>query len=184
MGRPRNFDRKDVLTKTLPLFWARGFADTGLQDIEKATGVNKSSLYSEFKNKEDLFVATLRHYGETFEANELLKTQPLGWDNIQKFLERIATCPGGNRGCFAVNSMREIAILPTEAKKVLIAGRNDLERLLIENIAAEETKTSPEALASLLSTFFSGFCMDLHFNANKGRSARKAKDFIKMLRTM
>lgn len=173
-----------MLTKTLPLFWARGFADTGLQDIEKATGVNKSSLYSEFKNKEDLFVATLRHYGETFEANELLKRQPLGWKNIQEFLERIAACPGGNRGCFAVNSMREVEILPAEAREVLIAGRNEMDRLLVENIRAEKTKASPEALVSLLSTFFSGLCLDLHFNESKADASRKARDFIKLLRTM
>lgn len=184
MGRPKNFDRKDVLARTLPLFWARGFADTGLQDIEKATGLNKSSLYAEFKSKEDLFVATLRHYGETFEANDLLKRRPLGWDNIQKFLERIAACPGGNRGCFAVNSMREIAILPAEARKVLMAGRSELDRLLIENVSAEKTKAAPEVLVSLLSTFFSGLCIDLHFNDSKARAGKKAQDFVKLLRTM
>ena len=118
------------------------------------------------------------------EANELLKSQPLGWNNIQRFLERIAACPSGNKGCFAVNSMREVAILPAEARKVLMAGRKELDRLLIENISAENTKAPPEALASLLSTFFSGLCIDLHFNENKARAARKAVDFVKLLRTM
>jgi AcrR family transcriptional regulator len=184
MGRPKNFDRNKVLTKALPLFWARGFADARLQDLEKVTGVNRSGLYSEFKNKEDLFIATLRHYGETIESKALLTAQPLGWGNIERFLERTIECPGGNRGCFTVNSMREIAILPSEAQEVLTESRSELDRLLIENIGAERTKMAPEALAAILSTFFSGICIELNFNAGSARAARKAKDFLQVLRTM
>ena len=55
MGRPKNFSREEVLQKAIPLFWRRGFADTSLQDLEKATGVNKSGLYSEFASKEEIF---------------------------------------------------------------------------------------------------------------------------------
>ena len=54
MGRPKNFSRKGVLEKALPVFWRRGFADASLHELEVATGVNKSGLYSEFKDKEDL----------------------------------------------------------------------------------------------------------------------------------
>ena len=54
MGRPKNFNREGVLEKALPVFWRRGFADASLHELELATGVNKSGLYSEFKDKEDL----------------------------------------------------------------------------------------------------------------------------------
>ena len=53
MARPRNFSREGVLEKALPVFWKHGFADASLQEREKATGVNKSGLYSEFSGKED-----------------------------------------------------------------------------------------------------------------------------------
>src|ERR1700731_4698375 len=65
MGRPKNFSREEVLEKAMPVFWKHGFADTSLQDLERATGVNKSGLYTEFRDKEDLFVECLRHYLET-----------------------------------------------------------------------------------------------------------------------
>jgi hypothetical protein len=55
MGRPKNFNREGVLEKALPVFCRRGFADASLHQLEMATGVNKSGLYSEFKDKEDLF---------------------------------------------------------------------------------------------------------------------------------
>src|SRR3984957_14329594 len=62
MGRPKNFSRQAVLEKALPVFWRRGFADASLHELEQATGVNKSGLYSEFEDKEDLFVQSLRYY--------------------------------------------------------------------------------------------------------------------------
>ena len=49
----------------MPVFWRRGFADTSLHELEQATGVNKSGLYAEFKDKEDLFVQSL---GTTLKA--------------------------------------------------------------------------------------------------------------------
>jgi AcrR family transcriptional regulator len=65
MGRPKGFSREEVLEKAMPVFWKHGFADTSLQELERATGVNKSGLYTEFRDKEDLFVACLRHYLES-----------------------------------------------------------------------------------------------------------------------
>jgi AcrR family transcriptional regulator len=86
MGRPKKFSRDGVLEKTIPVFWEHGFADTSLQDLELATGVNKSGLYAEFASKEDLFLASLRHYLEHREGGELLSATTLGWHNVEAFL--------------------------------------------------------------------------------------------------
>ena len=72
MGRPKNFTRDAVLEKALPVFWRRGFADASLHELEQATWVNKSGLYAEFKDKEDLFVQSLRCY-ELRKANESIQ---------------------------------------------------------------------------------------------------------------
>jgi TetR/AcrR family transcriptional regulator, copper-responsive repressor len=37
VGRPEKFTRDGVLQKAMSLFWQRGFADTRLEDLEKAT---------------------------------------------------------------------------------------------------------------------------------------------------
>ncbi|MDB5104823.1 MAG: regulatory protein TetR [Fibrobacteres bacterium] len=181
MGRPRNFSREEVLEKAMPLFWKRGFADTGLQDLEKATGVNKSGLYTEFKNKEDLFLAALRHYNETRKGRDLLSVEPLGWGNIERFLKFKLARKDGMKGCFAVNSMRETELLPAEAQDIMTESRANLKRLFLKNIAAEKTKTPPEALTEILSTFFSGICIEQNLNAEKNQ-ARKVEDFVRFLR--
>jgi TetR/AcrR family transcriptional regulator, copper-responsive repressor len=115
MGRPKSFSREEVLEKAMPVFWKHGFADTSLQELERATGVNKSGLYSEFRDKEDLFVACLRHYLESQEKRGFLTREPLGWKNVENFLKNGPLNKGEQQGCFSVNSMREFAILPDEA---------------------------------------------------------------------
>jgi hypothetical protein len=53
--------------------------------LEVATGVNKSGLYSEFKDKGNLFMQSLRYYLESLEKKGLLTAEPLGWKNIERF---------------------------------------------------------------------------------------------------
>ena len=48
MARPKKFSRAGVLEKALPVFWKHGFADASLQELEKATGVNKSGAEPDF----------------------------------------------------------------------------------------------------------------------------------------
>ena len=56
MGRSKNFTREAVLEKALPVFWRQGFADASLHELEQATGVNKSGLYAEFKDPQNLLM--------------------------------------------------------------------------------------------------------------------------------
>jgi AcrR family transcriptional regulator len=181
MGRPKKFNRDEVLRKAMPLFWKRGFADTGLQDIEKATGVNKSGLYSEFKNKEDLFLATLVYYVKTNKGAEILSAEPLGWKNVENFFDYALS---NSDGCFAVNSMRELALLPQEAHAIMAGGRTFLKLMLAKNISAEKTKMSPETLAGILLTFFSGISIEQNLHADRSLSAHEYKDFIRLIRDM
>ena len=182
MGRPKKFSREGVLQKALPVFWKYGFARTTLPDLEQATGVNKSGLYAEFDSKEALFLACLRHYLDTRNGGALLKAEPLGWGNIERFLEEAPSCALDQRGCFSVNSMRELEGLPAEARKVIADGRAKLKRLLRANIASENPQMSVDALCELISAFFSGICIEANLNANRTRARRKIKDFMRMIR--
>ena len=98
MGRPKNFSREGVLERALPVFWKHGFGDTSLQDLEKATGVNKSGLYAEFADKGDLYLESLRHYLRKRQKEDLLTAHPPGWENIERFPEARALQLGGSEG--------------------------------------------------------------------------------------
>jgi AcrR family transcriptional regulator len=182
MGRPKSFCREEVLEKAMPVFWKHGFADTSLQELERATGVNKSGLYTEFRDKEDLFVACLRHYLESQEKRGLLTKEPLGWNNVETFLKNGPLNKGEQQGCFSVNSMREFAILPDEAYGVVTENRALLERLLVMNIEAENPKMAPSAIAEMVLSFFSGLCIGRNLKSGKTSSNRKIENFITALR--
>src|ERR1700678_3560048 len=176
MGRPKSFSREGVLEKAMPVFWKHGFADTSLQDLERATGVNKSGLYAEFRDKDDLFVECLRHYLETQEKRGLLTKEPLGWNNVENFLKNGPLSKGNQQGCFSVNSMREFAILPNEAYGAVTENRELLERLLAMNTAAEKPRNTTSAIADLVLSFFSGLCIERNLKSGKSSSTRKIEN--------
>src|SRR6201988_2362957 len=143
MARPRNFSREGVLEKALPVFWKHGFADTSLQDLEKATGVNKSGLYAEFADKGDLYLESLRFYLKKRQKEELLTANPLGWKNIELFL-KVGPCSlEGQKGCFSVNSMNQFAVLPRAAQKIVSNSYAFLKDLIVRNIEAEKPEMKP-----------------------------------------
>src|ERR1700743_3774974 len=182
MGRPKGFNREQVLEKAMPVFWKHGFADTSLQDLERATGVNKSGLYTEFRDKEDLFLACLRHYLERQGERGLLTKEPVGWKNIETFLKSGPLNNGEKQGCFAINSMREFAILPHEANGAITGNRALLQQLLAANIEAEKPRMAPSAIAEMVLSFFSGLCIEPILKSGKASSTRKVENFMTALR--
>ena len=180
MGRRKNFSRESVLEKAIPVFWTRGYADTSLQALELATGVNKSGLYAEFQDKDDLFLASLKHYLDARRERGLLTAEPLGWSNVERFLKNGYTCRDGQRGCFSVNSMRELAVLPQAARELVDDSMADLKAQLIRNIDAAGGR-KPAAAADLVLIFFLGICMDQNLEGSKAATTRKIDHFMQMM---
>jgi AcrR family transcriptional regulator len=160
MGRPRKFSRETVLEKALPVFWQYGFSGTSLQHLEQATGVNKSGLYSEFKDKEDLFFNALVYYFQHRGAPEILAAEPLGWGNIERFLRLGAPQENGCVGCFSVNSLREFSSLSDGIRQLLIDSHRRLLPELAANVLAEGPTLAPEVIANIIMVFFSGVCVE------------------------
>ena len=184
MGRPKNFSREGVLEKALAVFWKYGFADTSLQKLEKATGVNKSGLYAEFADKGDLYLESLRHYSRKRQEDELLLAKPLGWKNIESFL-KIAPCTlEGRKGCFSVNSMNQFAVLPRAAQEIVSKSRAFLKDLIARNVTAEKPAMKPTVLAEMILTFFTGITMEQHLEGSKASMKRKVDDFMKVVRKL
>src|ERR1700733_7386878 len=183
MGRPKQFNREGVLDRAIPVFWKHGFANTTVQHLEQATGVNKSGLYSEFKDKEDLFLASLERYAQTRGA-EILTAQPLGWGNIERFLRLGFGCDDDQRGCFAVNSMRELAGLPAEDQEIISRAQQRLTRLLMKKIEAEEPKLDASMIGDVVLTFFQGFCIAQNLKGGKASSERKIRNLRPVIRNL
>src|ERR1700722_14925250 len=184
MGRPKKFSREGVLEKALPVFWKHGFADTSVQELETVTGVNKSGLYSEFSGKEELFLESLRFYLDRLPSLGFLRAEPLGWDNIEQFLKLGPRNIEGQKGCFAISSMRELAILPPAAVEILAHGRVQLKQLIAKNIEAERPKADVNDLAGMVLTFYTGLSLEQNLKPSRTNTGRKVDNLMRVLRRL
>ncbi|KFI39331.1 transcriptional regulator, TetR family [Bifidobacterium actinocoloniiforme DSM 22766] len=60
MGRHRDFDTDQALKQARQAFLAHGYEGTSIDDLVKATGLLRGSLYSAFGSKRGIFLAVLR----------------------------------------------------------------------------------------------------------------------------
>lgn len=181
MGRSKQFRRDEVLERAILLFWNRGFAHVGVADLEKATGVNKSGLYAEFKSKDELFTACLEYYFDHREWRSLLSAEPLGWSNIEKFLHSAYETPSGQSGCLAINTMRDLAFLSEAASDVFAKHSVILRALVRLNIDSVQTSFPSEILTDVVMTFFFGLGIEKNVEESSAAFCQKVDGFMRLL---
>jgi AcrR family transcriptional regulator len=180
MGRRKGYTRESVLAKALPVFWRLGFAHTAMQDLEVATGVNKSGLYAEFVSKDELFLACLERYLGA-RGGTILIAEPLGWKNIERYLSFAADGKnGGITGCFSINTIGELASLPPVAAKMIEESRRDLRAMLKKNVEAANPALDADEACDVVMTFFSGLSVEAHLRRGRSRREEIAR-FIRMI---
>ena len=62
MARSRAFNEEQVLDRAMEVFWRRGYNATSVDDLTRATGLGRGSLYGAFGDKEALFITCLNRY--------------------------------------------------------------------------------------------------------------------------
>ena len=117
MGRPRAFDKGEVLALLRDEFWSRGFAATSLDDLMRATGLGKGSLYAAFGDKHQLFLEVLEAYA-AWRLAEVRAVLGRGAgdkpaiERLRSFFRGEGMAPptelARTRGCLLVNSTTEL----------------------------------------------------------------------------
>lgn len=121
----KHFDPDRVLDAVVDLVWRQGEPSTGVQDIVGATGLNRSSLYSTFGGKQDLYRAALRRYVEqrSQPAFDRLAGDGRGLRAIAAFFDGLidARCSGpyARWGCMVSNAHAAAADAPPEIREIL-----------------------------------------------------------------
>ena len=139
MARPQNFDRLNVLKNATLVFWHQGFQGTSMKDLELATGLQPSSLYNSFGNKEALFLEVLDFY-EEFVLGARIKKYLHQQDPIAGMKDFFTTCftdlPRGKKGmaCLIVNSVSEMAIHNETIRKRLNRTQKKLHLNFVKSI--------------------------------------------------
>ncbi|MEU3740024.1 TetR/AcrR family transcriptional regulator [Streptomyces sp. NPDC032198] len=117
MAGKKQFDMDTVLDAAMIQFWRDGYADTSLDDLSRATGLNRSSIYSSLGDKDTLFVRCLdlyaARYGQKYDAAlSCAASEPVS--AVRAFfdvtLKRIAD-PELPDGCLMAQSAMAIPVL-------------------------------------------------------------------------
>lgn len=63
MAGVKQFDIERAVDCAMRVFWQCGYEATSMDDLARATGVTRGSLYNAFGDKEQILLAALGHYG-------------------------------------------------------------------------------------------------------------------------
>tara|TARA_R110002096_G_scaffold101547_4_gene224554 strand:+ start:8615 stop:9214 length:600 start_codon:yes stop_codon:yes gene_type:complete len=124
MVRTRTFDPSAALTEAVNLFASKGYSETSMEDIVKATGVSRYGLYGTFGNKRELFEQALDRYSETMGKQAFLRLlEPdASLEHIRKiFRERVSEmcCEDETKGCLFIHTAMELAPKDDDLRDVL-----------------------------------------------------------------
>ena len=167
MGRPREFDRDQVLDRAMRVFWTRGYEAASIQHLVARMGIQRGSLYQTFGDKRGLFFAALDRYDQIATAKLLatLDTPGSGKDAIREFFRlklELSLEPGRPRGCLVTNSTAELASRDRGAATKVSAALTRIEaafhRAVVRAQKAGEIDRarSPRALARYLTSSAQG----------------------------
>ncbi len=121
MAGKKQFDVEAALDAAMIEFWRAGYADTSLDDLSRATGLNRSSIYSSFGDKDTLFLRCMERYAARYGAKydaalSCAATEPDAAFHafFEVTLGRIAD-PEVPDGCLATQSAMAVPVLSPKA---------------------------------------------------------------------
>jgi TetR/AcrR family transcriptional regulator, copper-responsive repressor len=165
-GRPRAYDRDTALTRAMNVFWTNGYAATSLDDLSRAMGMNRPSIYAAFGDKTALYRQALDHYQTGVRAaikEALAEERPLRQalgDFYERAIEMYFSGEVSGRGCFMIGTALTEATTNPELRATLAKTLQGLDRLLAARIALGKERgevaaeADPEALGQVASAMF------------------------------
>lgn len=112
MAGVRQFDRERVLDGLAAAFWTHGFEGVSIEQLERATGLRRGSLYNAFGGKEAMFLAALDRYAlRVAEPMRTALDDPDPRSGVARLLEAqvtLMTGAGAPGGCLAAGSCHEL----------------------------------------------------------------------------
>jgi TetR/AcrR family transcriptional repressor of nem operon len=122
-GPDKQFDPNEALGKAMQLFWAKGYAATGLAELQEQLGIGRKSLYDTFGNKRQLFIKAVQLYSDSVAGqlfSELKKEgSPLG--NVRRLMRTLQeqhSMPE-SKGCLLGVSMAQFRTDDAEMAEIL-----------------------------------------------------------------
>ncbi len=158
MPRAISNTRAALVDSALRTFWKHGYHVVSMNDLVRETGVSRSSLYSDFASKQELFHACLDRYQEVVVTPVFapVEADGAGIDAIRAYLENLLAkfdeSGGFGVGCLVSNTLAQIEPEETEVRERLDAHSRRLTagfRQALRNENAELGRLSNDEIDAL-----------------------------------
>ncbi|NJB81365.1 TetR/AcrR family transcriptional regulator [Wenyingzhuangia aestuarii] len=145
MARKKQYNEEEVIQKAMGLFWRNGYEATSVRMLEKEMGINQFSIYASFKNKQGVFLESIKYYKTQINIiKDKLRKSNNGVAGIQQyFSDFLEFSKEGSlcKGCLVTNTVNEIKedsdeIIMTELKKFA----NEIRDLFVSNLKQDDSK--------------------------------------------
>ncbi|HRX00530.1 MAG TPA: TetR/AcrR family transcriptional regulator [Cyclobacteriaceae bacterium] len=166
MSRPKEFVETDVLEKAVKLFSQKGYNGISMQDLVDGLKLNRSSIYDTFGDKEQLFVAALKHYRQAYTQKmlDIIKESEDIKTTIKELLQYIQQDVAENKktGCMMVNTAVEMTGMEPFISNIVQENMDVIEKALEEKIQSAQKngiiakKHSAKALSRQLTNTING----------------------------
>ncbi len=132
MARPKEFDREEVLQKALYIFWENGYEATTLADLLESMGINRSSFYNTFGDKQALFceVMSLYYQQTAIKRLTILQKAKSAKQGLQDYFSHnidVAVAEYNPGGCLLTNTVANLKTIDEEVAQSLVQGVERLE---------------------------------------------------------
>jgi AcrR family transcriptional regulator len=134
IGRPRGFDEDAALEAAMRVFWEKSYEGATMADLTEAMGINRSSMYAAFGDKEALFRRVIVRYREgplTYirRAVELPTLQAVVEALLYGTVEFLSN-PDNPRGCLSVQGAIACGSVSKPIQQVMVEWRKTNENFI------------------------------------------------------
>ncbi len=162
--------RAHIVHTAAGLFWRRSFHGVSIDDIARAAGINKATVYRYFADKGDLSLAVVRHHGELalrdmFGANFARHTRPETrlaaiYHDIYRAHSQVKNESGDLYGCpimgLALELGQDLPAIRIEARNIFEKVEEHLRVIARDALVERGAAGSSEALARTLAQLLHG----------------------------
>ena len=190
MGRPTGFSKEEALEAAMRVFWQKGYEGASLSELTEAMGINRSSLYAAFGDKEALFQQALDRYATgPLAFVQPAVEKPTAREFIQALLEgsvAFLSDPTHPRCCFSVQALAT-GDESESVRRSVTEWRNAWERTVKERLrrarlAGDLPKgVNPADFAKYLCTVWTGLAVQAASGATRSELARVVEIVVRSL---
>jgi AcrR family transcriptional regulator len=179
MARPRSFDVDDALAAATQVFLARGFDGATLDDLTRAMGINKPSLYAAFGDKEALYARVLEGYAAM--ARSAMESALNAGDTLEDAGRRLllgaievyAPTKGNHFGCLIATTATTAAGSNPAVKAVLATFLSDVDQLIRTTVKRRFGVDLVDANTASVADVLSAAMYSIAIRARAGTSRRQ-----------